>query len=55
MREAQGLTLRELASLSGTSFAYLSKVEREQAVPTGRWLRDVVDALAEHVMSGGAA
>jgi transcriptional regulator with XRE-family HTH domain len=55
MRLAQDLTLRELAELSGTSFSYLSSVEREQTTPTDRWLRDVTDALAKHMLDRGAA
>jgi transcriptional regulator with XRE-family HTH domain len=55
MREAQGLTLRQLADLSETSFSYLSLVEREKREPTDRWLRDVTDALAKHMLSRGAA
>lgn len=54
MRTAQGLSLRQLAELSGTSFAYLSKVERDQRVPTSRWLIAVTDALAQHVTDNAA-
>lgn len=50
---AQKLTLRELAELSGTSYSYLSLVEREERVPTDRWLREVTDALAKRML--GAA
>lgn len=49
MREAQGLTLRQLADLSGTSFSYLSQVERGDKAPTRRWLADVTDALARNL------
>jgi transcriptional regulator with XRE-family HTH domain len=55
MREAQGLTLRQLADLSDTSYSYLSLVEREERKPTDRWLRDVTDALAKHMLERGAA
>lgn len=55
MREAQGLTLRQLADSSGTSFSYLAQVEKEKATPTDRWLRDVTDALAKHMLAKGAA
>lgn len=55
MREAQGLTLRQLADLSGTSFSYLAGVERQKRKPTDRWLRDVTDALAKHMLAKGAA
>lgn len=55
MRQAQGLTLRQLAALSGTSFSYLALVEREETKPTARWLRAVTDALAKHMLDRGAA
>ena len=54
MREAQGLTLRQLADMSETSFSYLSLVEREKREPTDRWLRDVTDALAKYMLGGAA-
>lgn len=54
MREAQGLTLRQLADLSGTSYSYLSGVELTNRTPTERWLRDVTDALAKHMLGGAA-
>jgi transcriptional regulator with XRE-family HTH domain len=53
MREAQNLSLRDLAEMSGTSYAYLSLVERGARTPTDRWLRAVTDALANHML--GAA
>lgn len=49
MREAQGLTLRELASLSGTNHAYLSQVERGHKAASPRWMRAVLDALAQNL------
>lgn len=49
MRTAQGLTLRQLAELSGTNHAYLSQVERGDKVPSRRWLRSVLDALADNL------
>lgn len=55
MRTATDLTLRDLAALSGTSYGYLAAVERGQRVPTVPWLRDVTDALAEHLLAKGAA
>ena len=54
MRKAQGLTLRELAHLSGTSYAYLSLVEREMREPSDRWLRSVNEALAKHMLGDAA-
>jgi transcriptional regulator with XRE-family HTH domain len=55
MREAQSLTLRQLADRAETSYSYLSLVEREERKPTDRWLRDVTDALAKHMLERGAA
>lgn len=55
MREAQGLTLRDLAALSETSYSYLSLVERAERTPTAAWLRLVTDALATHMLTAGAA
>lgn len=55
MREAENLTLRQLAEMSGTSYSYLSLVEREETTPTKRWLRSVTDALARHMLNKGAA
>lgn len=49
LREELGLTLRELAERSGTSFAYLGQVERGEKVATDRWLRPVVRALADRI------
>lgn len=54
MRTAQGLGLRELASMSGTSPGYLSRVERGIDQPTDRWLKAVTQALGRH-MAGEAA
>lgn len=51
MREAQNLTLRQVAERAGVSFAYLAQVERGKE-PTDRWLRDVLEAL---VPEDGAA
>jgi len=53
MREAQGLSIRTLATLAGTSYSYLSRVERGEREPTERWLRDVTEALGRH-MAGAA-
>lgn len=49
MREAQGLTLRELAAKSGTNHAYLSQVERGDKTASPRWMRAVLDALADNL------
>jgi transcriptional regulator with XRE-family HTH domain len=56
-REAQGLSLRDLAERSGTSFSYLSRVERGVNTPTDRWLRDVTRVLANnmHAIRGDVA
>jgi transcriptional regulator with XRE-family HTH domain len=53
MRQAEQLSLRGLATLSGTSPSYLSLVERGEREPTRRWLRAVKEALADH-MKGAA-
>ena len=49
MREAQGLTLRQLAEMSGTSHAYLSQVERGDKTASPRWMRAVLGALADNL------
>lgn len=49
MREAQGLTLRQLAEKAGTNYSYLSQVERGDKIPSARWLRSVLDALADNL------
>lgn len=49
MRVAQGLTLRELAEKAKVNHAYLSQVERGDKIPNPRWLRSVLDALAENL------
>lgn len=51
LREAQGLSLRELAARVDppVSFAYLAEVERGDKTPTARWLRDVEKALAANL------
>lgn len=54
MRTAQGLSLRDLADMSGTSYAYLSLVERGERIPTDRWLRAVEEALGRHLIGGAA-
>lgn len=54
MREAQDLSLRDLAQMSGTSYAYLSLVERGLREPTDRWLRAVKEALGRHMIGGAA-
>lgn len=50
MRQGAGLSLRTLAEMSGTSYAYLSQVERGQRIPSERWLRDVNETLAAHLV-----
>lgn len=49
MREAQGMTLRQLATKAGVNHAYLSQVERGDKVPTDRWMQAVTDALADNL------
>lgn len=46
MREAMGLSVRELARRAAVSPAYLSLVENEKRQPTPRWLQSVKIALA---------
>lgn len=46
LRTLAGLTLSEVASLAGTSIAYLSKVERGEFVPTKRYVAQVTSAIA---------
>lgn len=55
MRQAQNLSLRQLADRAGVSPAYLSLVENELRQPTTRWIRDVEEALAKHILAKGAA
>ena len=49
LRVGQGLTLRELAARANTSPTYLSQVERGDRIPTSRWLRSVLEALADNL------
>ena len=51
IRTAQGLTLRQLATLSDTSVTDLGRFERGEWKPSDLdgWLRSVVDALAENL------
>lgn len=54
MREAQGLSLRELARLAEVNPTYLSQFERGLVErPSPRWLRSVTEALGKH-MAGAA-
>lgn len=55
MREAQGLTLRQLAAKSGTNPAYISQVERGKREPSQRWLHAVTTALADNLSAGAGA
>jgi len=57
VRTALGMSLRELARLSGTSAGYLGQVERGEREPSERWRRAVTTALGEAMASGrrGAA
>lgn len=55
MRVAQNLTLQELAARAGVSRNYLSDVERGKRRPSARWMRDVIEALANHLRNGDAA
>jgi hypothetical protein len=55
MREALGLSLRQLSDTSKTSTSYLSLVnERKERVPSPNvWLRAVEEALAKHMLNKG--
>jgi len=54
IREDHGLSLRELARLSGTNPTYLSQVERGLREPSQRWKRAVTEALGKHMAEGEA-
>jgi len=49
MREAQDLSLRELARLAEVEPGYLSQVERGLREPSPRWLQAVKVALGNHL------
>jgi len=49
MREAQGLSQRELARLARVNPGYLSQVERDLVDPTPRWLEAVTTALGRNL------
>lgn len=49
MRQAQGLTLRQLAASAKTSPSYIAQVERGEREPSDRWLASVTDALARNL------
>jgi len=44
-REALGLSLRDAAKLSGTSYSYIAQFETGARTPTDRWRRDLKHAL----------
>lgn len=49
IREAQGLSQRELARLAKVNSGYLSQVESGKVAPSERWLSAVKTALAKHL------
>lgn len=49
IREAQGLSLRQLAERAGVNFSYLSQVERGEKKPSARWMAAVEHALADNL------
>lgn len=55
MREAHGLTLRQLSALSGVSAAHLSRIERGLREPSPHTLSAVTQALGRHMAGGEAA
>lgn len=52
-REAQNLSLREVAALAEVDYSALSKVERGLVEPSARWLKAVTDALGKHMAEKG--
>lgn len=55
VREAQGLSQRELAERAGVNHSYLAQVERGEKInPSVEWLASVNQALADHLAEGGA-
>ena len=53
LRQAQGLSQRDLARLAEVQPGYLSLVETGKREPSARWLKAVTDALGRHL--GGVA
>lgn len=49
LRQAKGLTLRDLARLSGRSIGYLSQIERGSVQPSLSTLKNIADALGVEV------
>jgi transcriptional regulator with XRE-family HTH domain len=45
VRQAQGLTLRQVADRSGVDFAYLARIERGEATGSITTLRKITRAL----------
>lgn len=48
-REAQNLSIRELARRAEVDHSMLSRVERGVIEPSARWLKAVTDALGQHM------
>lgn len=46
MREAIGMSIRELAREADVNFGYLSRVEAGSRTPTDAWVSKVTDAFA---------
>lgn len=49
LRQAKGLTLRDLARISGRSLGYLSQIERDTVQPSIGTLKNIADALGVEV------
>jgi transcriptional regulator with XRE-family HTH domain len=49
IREAQGLSQRDLAKLAGVNAGYLSSVESGNVEPSQRWLAAVTNALGRNL------
>lgn len=56
-RNAQKLSIRQLARLADVDHSMLSRVERGEVDPSARWLKAVTDALGRHMaeQTGNAA
>lgn len=55
MRRSAGLTLDQLATLSGSDKGYISRVERGERTPSTYWLHHVSRVLADAVGAGATS
>jgi predicted transcriptional regulator len=49
LREAAGLTVRDVAALAGVSTGHLSRVETGMRQPSSKWVHAVVSAIGKHL------